>query len=213
MTDVASVDRPPDAPEPAPSRRPRNGLLWASGLAVVVLTIATLVAFTAGDGDRDGVQRIDPNAPTQLQGRDVTGEPVPADTFERFDRGVLAGSTGSLRDYAGQPLVVNFFASWCTPCIKEMPAFEAVHQALGDRVAFVGVNTTEQPESGSRLIAQTGVTYDILRDPAGQLAQRFDLLNMPATLFVDRNGTIVRVRTGELSASELEQIIRDDLLA
>jgi thiol-disulfide isomerase/thioredoxin len=191
-----------------------RGLLWASALAVVVLVIATVVAFTAGDGD--DVQQVSPNDPTQLQGRDVTGETVPEETFDRFDRGVLNGGRGSLGDYAGRPMVVmvvNFFASWCTPCIKEMPAFEQVHGRMQDLIAFVGINTGEQIESGQRIIQQTGITYDVLRDQTGALTQQYEILNMPSTLFVDANGTIVRVHTGELSESELEQTIRDDLLA
>jgi thiol-disulfide isomerase/thioredoxin len=186
--------------------------MWASGLAVVVLAIATVVAFTAGNRD-DGAQQIDPDNPSQLQGRDVTGESVPDETFDRFDGGELTGGKGSLTDYAGQAMVVNFFASWCTPCIEEMPEFERVHQEGPSDVAFVGINTGEQAESGSRIIDQTGVTYDILRDQSGTLTQQFDILNMPATLFVDESGTIVKVHTGRLSQTELEQIIRDDLHA
>jgi thiol-disulfide isomerase/thioredoxin len=186
-------------------------VLWASALAVVVLTIATIVAFRAGDGD--GVQQVSPGDQSQLQGRDVTGETVPTETFERFDRGVLSGGRGSLGDYAGRPMVVNFFASWCTPCIKEMPAFEEVHARLGADVAFVGINTGEQVDSGQRIIQQTGITYDVLRDQTGSLTQQYEILNMPSTLFVDADGTIVRVHTGELSESELEQTTRDDLLA
>ena len=63
------------------------------------------------------------------------------------------------------------------------------------------------------VIKQTGVTYDILRDPSGVLTQELDILNLPATLFVDTDGTIVRAHTGPLSQDELEQIIRDDLHA
>jgi len=209
MTDVDSPARPP-APTP-PRRRVNRGLLWASALAVVVLAIATVVAFTAGDGD--DVQVVYPSGPNQLQGRDVTGERVPDETFERFDLGELSSGRGSLGDYTGRPTVVNFFASWCTPCIVEMPAFEQVHQRLGDDVAIVGINTGEQLESGRRIIQQTGITYDVLRDPSGVLTEQFEILNMPSTLFVDAEGTIVRVHTGELSEVELEQIIRDDLYA
>jgi thiol-disulfide isomerase/thioredoxin len=188
-------------------------MLWASAFAVAVLAIVTVVAFTAGEGDGDDVQVVYPSGPNQLQGRDVTGERVPDETFERFDLGELSGGHGSLGDYTGRPTVVNFFASWCTPCIVEMPAFEQVHQRLGDDVAFVGVNTGEQPASGQRIIRQTGITYDVLRDQSGTLTQQFEILNMPSTLFVDSNGAIVRVHTGELSESELEQIIRDHLQA
>jgi thiol-disulfide isomerase/thioredoxin len=206
MTDVVSPASPPPSYPSPPRRRAGRGVLWASGLAVVVLAIATVVAFTAGDGD--DVKRISPNDTTPLQGRDVTGEHIPADQFERFDRGELTGSSGSLADYAGRPMVVNFFASWCTPCITEMPDFEAVHLATPG-VAFVGINAGEQAQSGSRIIKQTGVTYDILRDQKGVLTQQLEVLNLPATLFVDSGGTIVRVHTGPLSKGELEQALRD----
>jgi cytochrome c biogenesis protein CcmG/thiol:disulfide interchange protein DsbE len=209
MTDVAPPVSPP--PSPTPRRRVNNGVLWASGLAVVVLAIATIVAFTAGSGD-DGVQQIDPDNPSQLQGRDVTGESASDVTFTRFDGGV-EGAQGTVGDYAGRPLVINFFASWCVPCVAEMPEFEQVHQQFGDRVAFLGMNETEQVESARRIIDQTGVTYDLGRDPDGAVLRAFGGAVMPTTVFVDADGTIVKVHSGKLSQAELEQIIRDDLHA
>lgn len=187
-------------------------MLWASGLALVVLVIATIVAFTFDFGSSDDVTQVDPNAPTELQGRDVTGESVPDVSLPRFDGGELAGATGSLADYRGRPLVVNFFASYCTPCVTEMPDFDQVSKRVGD-VAFVGVNTLEQEQNGRDIIQQTGIGYDVLFDRQGQIASSIDLLNMPTTLFVDADGTIVKVHTGRLSQSDLEQIIRDDLRA
>jgi peroxiredoxin len=211
MTDVAGSERPPPPP-PTPRRRVGNGVLWASGLALVVLIIAVVVAFRSDRGS-DDVQKIDVDGSTQLQGRDVTGESVPDVSLPRFDRGEVLGVEGSLADYRGRPMVVNFFASNCTPCVTEMPDFERVRSATDDRVAFVGVDTLEQQESGSRIIKQTGVTYDILFDQRGQIATSIDLMNMPTTLFVDANGTIVKVHTGRLSQSDLDTIIRDDLQA
>ncbi len=80
---------------------------------------------------------------------------------------MLDGSTGSLADYRGRPLVVNFFASWCAPCLAEMPGFEQVHQDLGDQVAFLGVNLQDRVADGQRVVDQTGVTYDIARQLPG----------------------------------------------
>ncbi len=183
-------------------------LWWALALATVLLAIATVAAFTApGDG---GVTRLDPNAPapTGLAGREVTGQRVPDESFERFD-----GGTGSFTDYEGAPLVVNFFASWCTPCVDEMPEFERVHASLGDRVAFLGLNVTEQPASARALIARTGITYDTGRDPTGDLLRAFGGVAMPTTVFVRADGTVARVHAGKLDATELRRIIDEELLS
>lgn len=214
MTDVAPPVDPPSPPAPHDStgvRRVPRGVLWAMGLGLVVLVVATIVAFSTDRGSND-VQKITPDGASQLQGRDVTGEAVPAISLPRFDRGTLMGIEGSLAEYRGRPMVVNFFASNCTPCVTEMPDFEQVRADTDPRVAFVGVDTLEQMESGSRIIQQTGVTYDVLYDQKGQLATAIDLLNMPTTLFVDANGTIVEVHTGRLSQAELTKIIDDRLL-
>jgi peroxiredoxin len=212
MTDLASPASTPAPPPREPPRRVGRGLLWASGLGLLVLVIATIVAFTFDTGGNDDVQRIDPNAPADLQGRDVTGESVPDVSLPRFDGGEMTGATGSLADYRGRPLVVNFFASYCTPCVTEMPDFEQVHNRLGDAVAFVGVDTLEQETTGAEIVRQTGITYDVLFDKQSQIATSIDLLNMPTTLFVNADGTIAKVHTGRLSQSDLEQIIRNDLL-
>ncbi len=196
-----------DRPVPPSTRRPSRGLLWAMALATVVLAIATIVAFTAGDGDDDQADKLDPTA-TQppMQGEDVTGQQVPDIDFERFD-----GTVGAFSDYEGRPLVINFFASWCVPCVAEMPDFEQVHQANGDQVAFLGLNVTEQPESAQALIERTGITYDTGRDPKGELLAAFGGANMPTTVFVDANGTIVAVHTGKIDRAELEQILATEL--
>jgi thiol-disulfide isomerase/thioredoxin len=183
----------------------------ASALAAVVLAVAVVVAFSTDEsGD---VTRIDPNAPApSLTGRDVTGQSAAGIEFERFDGGVASGETTTFGELAGRPLVVNFFGAWCAPCIVEMPEFERVHQRLGDDVRFVGISESESAESGRRIVEQTGVTYQLGRDPTGSVLQAFGGVNMPTTVFVDSEGTIVRVANGKLSETELEQTIRDELL-
>ncbi len=200
-------DRPP-APGP---RRLHRGVLWASALAVVVLTIATVIAFTSGGGDDAGVETLDPNAtlPTDGSpslGEDLSGQALPALTFERFD-----GTEASLADYAGRPLVINFWASWCTPCIAEMPTFEAVHQAAGGQVAFLGLNVTDGVQPAEAMIERTGVTYDLGRDPSGDVLAELGGVNMPTTVFVDADGTIAGTHAGQLDEAELVASIADEL--
>ena len=116
-----------------------------------------------------------------------------------------------LRDLDGRPAVVNFFASWCVPCVTEMPAVEAVKQELGDEVAFVGVNVQDTVEDATDLVEQTGVTWIILRDPDGELVRAVGGVGMPTTLLLDADGVIVEHRTGALEADELRDLLASSL--
>jgi cytochrome c biogenesis protein CcmG/thiol:disulfide interchange protein DsbE len=114
----------------------------------------------------------------------------------------------SLADYRGRPVVLNFFASWCVPCRREMPDFEAVHDRLGNRVAFVGVNHQDQRPAALDLLEETGVTYPSGFDPRGTVAGAYGLFGMPTTIFISPDGRVLERRTGEMSKRELEATIR-----
>ena len=139
----------------------------------------------------------DESGQDDLVGGDVEGQPATA-TFTLLD-----GSTASLADFAGRPVVVNFFASWCAPCIAEMPAFESVHQDFGDDVVFVGLNVRESVAKAEEMVERTGVTYLVGRDPSGELFTDFGVINMPSTFFVSADGVIADSHAGALTASEL----------
>lgn len=183
----------------------------ATVLSVVIAALVAGLAFGVGtrDDNDDETVRLDPNASTSSElgeGPDTVGDPAPTTPYTDFD-----GAEGSVADYAGTPLVVNFFASWCTPCVVEMPDFEQVHQQLGDDVAFLGINMQDSVTKGEELVEETGVTYDIGRDPDGSLLAEFGGVAMPTTVLVDAEGTIVRIISGATTARELRAAIDEDL--
>lgn len=209
--DEKRQDEAPADEAPAAGRRvPLATVVIATLLS---LAIAGLVAgLLIGVGEK----KDDPNivtldndvasVPSLGEGEDTVGRPAPTSDYTTFD-----GEEASVADYAGTPMVVNFFASWCTPCIKEMPDFEQVHQALGDQVTFVGINSTDRIEDGTRIAEQAGVTYDLLADTNGDLLAELEGVGMPVTLLVDADGTIVETRTGGLDAEELTTLLGDEL--
>ncbi len=196
---------------PAPAGRNPIPILVAGVVSLVILV--GLVAVLAGSGDdstagtEDGVI-IDPGGGPATPPSVDNGEgPAPEVGFTYFD-----GSEGSIDDYAGKPLVLNFFASWCAPCVTEMPAFEAVHQELGDEVAFLGMNTQDGSSAGQRIAETTGVTYALARDPDGSIFEAFRGIAMPTTVFVDEEGVVVRYHAGSLTGDDLRSVIESELL-
>ena len=138
---------------------------------------------------------------------DVTaGPPVPDRTFETFD-----GQQLSLDELAGTPLVVNFWASWCPPCVAEMPDLERVHLDVADQVRFVGLNTQDNRQQAETLVERTGVTYDLGLDPDGVLFSDFEVVAMPTTFFVDDAGAIVHRHAGLLTEQQLRDLIEEHL--
>jgi cytochrome c biogenesis protein CcmG, thiol:disulfide interchange protein DsbE len=135
------------------------------------------------------------------------GPPVPDRPFETFD-----GGETSLADLAGEPVVVNFWASWCPPCVAEMPEFERVHLDRGDEVRFVGLNTQDDLALAEQLVARTGVTYDLGLDPDALLFNDFEVIAMPSTFFVDADGAIVHRHAGILSEQQLQSLIDEHLV-
>jgi thiol-disulfide isomerase/thioredoxin len=203
---------------PAP-RRVSSGLLWAAALATVVLAIAVVMSFSfddSGDADVAKLSLSDPESPLESgeTAHDLPGETIPPLSFARFDptTQTFTSSAGSLLDYRGAPLVINFWASTCAPCIREMPAMQSVADEYADRVAFLGIDQKGDPEDAAvDLIEKTGVTYDLGRDDGNSMVEWFGIAGLPTTIFVQADGTIVDVQTGELDAAQMQQILTEKM--
>jgi peroxiredoxin len=129
---------------------------------------------------------------------DVTGQQLPDVEAQSLD-----GHEVALASLSGRPLVLNFWYSSCLPCRQEMPAFQQVQQAVGDRVRIVGVNPLDSADRARDYAEQIGVTYELLRDPDGRVATGLGIARYPTTVFVGADGTILDTKAGQLSAEEL----------
>ncbi|UJB66695.1 redoxin domain-containing protein [Acidovorax sp. YS12] len=130
------------------------------------------------------------------------GGPGPA-PLPRWQGVALDASTVALPALRGQPVVVNLWATWCPPCRREMPVLRQA-RAQYPQVRFLWIDQGEAPDVVQRFAAQQGLPpADVLLDPASSLGALLGRSALPTTLFFNAEGTLVAVRTGELSPASL----------
>ncbi|MER3455429.1 MAG: hypothetical protein C4304_00730 [candidate division GAL15 bacterium] len=127
----------------------------------------------------------------------------------------LDGRTLELAQLRGQPVVLNFWASWCAPCRKEMPVLVRAWQRHGKHVHFVGVNVLDDPEEAQRFLEEFRVPYPSVHDPRGDTLRWFRVVGLPTTVFVSREGGLAGFHAGPFLDLEgegaLERAIREVL--
>ncbi len=125
---------------------------------------------------------------------EVPGRPA----LPEFDLVDTDGNRHRSEDYLGQPLVVNFWATWCPPCRAEMPALQRAWEQLAkDGISVLGINVGEDAETVRSFIDEQPVELPLLLDPDTQASQRWPMRGLPTTFVVDGAGHLVYQAIGE----------------
>lgn len=116
-----------------------------------------------------------------------------------FSLNDLDGTAHTLSGYRGHPVIVNFWASWCTPCVKEMPALQNVYENYdSEGLELLGVNMTQQDTMTQveQFILERGISFPILLDSQGAAGQTYRVQALPTTFFIGVDGRITDVIVG-----------------
>ncbi len=139
----------------------------------------------------------------RTQAGPVSSGPAPEFTLTTFD-----GESIALADLKGQVVVVNFWASWCKPCEEEAATLEAGWEQYRDQgVMFLGVDYVDTEPEARAYLKRFAITYPNGPDLGTRISQAFRIRGVPETYFVDRQGTIVRVKIGPIEMTELRSIL------
>ena len=173
-------------------RRPRRR--WRRIAVGVAVAVVVVWAFVAGQSlGRD---------PTLVRSA-LIGKPAPA-----FDLPTLEGGRVDSAAWRGDVVVVNFWASWCVPCVEEAPELEAfARQNTGKDVRLVGIVYSDERDKATRFRDRFGLTFPQAMDPGGRTAIDFGVFGVPETYVIGRDGTVMAKLLGGVDAPTLDRVV------
>ena len=152
------------------------------------LTIFCIILFTVScsTGDSNGISR----------------------TAKNFKLPSFTDNTDyQLNQFKGKPVILNFWASWCAPCWQEMPFLENVWKSNKDNnLVLLGINVLDDKEEAEETLKEFGITYLNLYDPEGDIKDNYNLLALPVTYFIDKEGSISKINYGPFLGKEGEEL-------
>ncbi|MCZ7669811.1 MAG: TlpA family protein disulfide reductase [Chloroflexi bacterium] len=127
------------------------------------------------------------------------------DSAHNFHLPDLDGEVVSLEDFRGQPVIVNFWATWCAPCRLEMPALQAAQTQYADEgLVVLALNDQESAAAVAAFVAELDLNLTTLLDPEGVISALYQVYNFPTTYFIDGEGVITAVHRGLLTPEQID---------
>ena len=180
----------------------------ASSILIGLIAIAIYDAFTVNQTEHvesvklemDSIEADDETIDKEVEVGIDSGKMAP-----NFELQTTSGEWVKLSDFQGTPVIINFWATWCPPCVEEMPDLERFYQ--NEDVVVLGINVTSRETSMQEIIdfqEELQITFPILLDNANEVSELYHILPIPTTYFIDENGIIRHQISGQVDLETLE---------
>ncbi len=170
----------------------KNSKLIISIIIAVVLFVGTIVLYNVLSNDYKA---------DNMSGSNGSGVTAPDFIAEDANESDVAFSS-----YFGKPIVLNLWASWCSPCKEEMPYFEQAYKDNSDiKFLMVNMTTGDTKSEAKAFIKDSGYTFPVLYDVYGEAAVAYEAQSLPMTFFIDKNGELVTYAVGALNQEQLQE--------
>jgi peroxiredoxin len=124
-----------------------------------------------------------------------------------FSLETLTGETVSLSDFRGKKVLINFWAAWCAPCTKELPALEAFKKARQNEIEVISINI--DPEDHAEEFAkEAGITFPVLLDVNDQVNEEYQVISIPTTILIDEEGDVINKHIGALDEEGFHVLVQ-----
>ncbi|MEZ4523091.1 MAG: TlpA disulfide reductase family protein [Thermomicrobiales bacterium] len=167
-----------------------------AGLLMVAIVGLILWSMFAPESARQQSNR-------RVAGAIVLDEP---EHVENFELQTLDGKeTYSLADFRGKTVVINFWSTWCQPCIREIPILMQANREFSDDVVLIGLNTLDDKDEAIDMMNEFGMNYLVLNDNDrrdGAVAVEFGVVGVPETYIINADGDLVAYRRGDFTSTE-----------
>ncbi len=159
------------------------------------LSTAAIIVSTRGP-QRDNAIIVLPTMSVRRLSIDVAAPDFTLDTLD--------GKPVTLKEWRGKPVLVNFWASWCPPCLQETPDLVAAYKELGsDSVTFIGIGTQDDTDKLAKFTKDNNVPYLIVEDPQGSVSDAYSVMGLPMTMLIDSTGIVRKVFTGPVTKDQV----------
>jgi thiol-disulfide isomerase/thioredoxin len=197
------------------SENGRNPTMLIGGAVILIAALALLVFGGSLFGGESAVVETAVQPPTNALQLPESGPPVTvgAQPYE-FTLNDLAGNPITLSQFGGQPVIVNFWATWCGPCRIEMPHLQAAFEQYQDEgLVILALDQDGAPEDVAAFFYdEFGLTFTPLLDEGKLTAQNYGLVGtLPTSVFIDPDGEITAVHRGPMVAEQIEGYLADTI--
>ncbi|MBQ9984610.1 MAG: TlpA family protein disulfide reductase [Lachnospiraceae bacterium] len=138
---------------------------------------------------------------------------VPQEVFEgdvapEFSAPLVNGSTFTLSENSGKVILLNFWATWCGPCVGEMPAFQKLYEEYDEEIVILAVNCMEESETVDQFVKDNGYTFPVAYDVEGMVSMAYPSSGIPYTLVIGTDGVVKNIYVGAADADTQYQVYK-----